>query len=121
MACFGVANLIIAGIQARQFEFGVLRAVGATRWMLGRLVLGEALIIAVVACILGTALGFQGSWAGLKINAVAIGLQLEFRPQWDVVVLGSLLVTAITLGAAMPAIAGLMRMKPRELIAAMKG
>jgi len=121
VACFGVANLIIAGIQARQFEFGVLRAVGATRWMLGRLVLGEALIIAVVACILGTALGFQGSWAGLKINAVAIGLQLEFRPQWDVVVLGSLLVTAITLGAAMPAIAGLMRMKPRELIAAMKG
>lgn len=121
VACFGVANLIIAGIQARQFEFGVLRAVGAQRGLLGRLVMGEALLVALVACILGTAIGLQGSWAGLQINRLAIGLELSFKPQWDAIALGWVLVTAITLAAALPAIWKLLGQSPRQLIAAMKG
>ncbi len=63
VACFGVANLIIAGIQARQFEFGWLRAVGAQRGLLARLVLGEALVIGFAACVLGS------SWAHRRRGA----------------------------------------------------
>ncbi|MBC7833730.1 MAG: hypothetical protein H7Y88_01340, partial [Phycisphaerales bacterium] len=54
VACLGVANLIIAGIQARGFEFGVLRAIGAQRGLIARLVMGEAVLIALSACVLGT-------------------------------------------------------------------
>ncbi|MCA9299185.1 MAG: hypothetical protein KDA28_08975, partial [Phycisphaerales bacterium] len=39
VACFGVANLIIAGIEHRRFSFGVLRAVGGQRALLVRLVI----------------------------------------------------------------------------------
>ncbi|RMH14113.1 MAG: ABC transporter permease, partial [Planctomycetota bacterium] len=42
IACFGVANVVAASIHARRFEFGVLRAVGAQRWLLTRLIIGEA-------------------------------------------------------------------------------
>ena len=64
VACFGVANLIVASVQARTYEFGVLRAIGAQRGLLARLVLAEALIIAITACILGTLMGTQSAWAG---------------------------------------------------------
>lgn len=121
VACLGVANLIIAGIHARQFEFGVLRAIGAQRGLLTRLVLGEAIIIALTACILGTLMGIQSSWAGQRLYEVLLGLVLNVRvPVWPTAV-GWLVLTLITLGAAGPAVWRLSRKQPRELLAAMKG
>lgn len=121
VACFGVANLIIAGIQARQFEFGVLRAIGASRRLLGRLVVGEALIIALTACVLGTIMGTQASWGGQRLYAVVIGLSLNVRLPVAATAFGWGALTLITLGAAWPAVHQLMKRRPRELLAAMKG
>jgi putative ABC transport system permease protein len=121
VACFGVANLIVAGIQARRFEFGVLRAVGAPRGLLGRLVLGEALLIALTACVLGTLMGLQGSWAGLQIYRLMIGLVLNMHVPLDALALGWACVSAITLAAAGPAAWRLVAERPRTLLAAMKG
>ncbi len=121
IACLGVANLIVAGIQARQFEFGVLRAVGGQRGLLGRLVIGEALIIALAACLLGTGLGLTAAWAGTRVSRALIGLVLSVRPSWPAIAAGCALMTAITLGAAVPSVMRLMRRQPRELLAAVKG
>ena len=121
IACLGVANLIVAGIQARQFEFGVLRAVGAQRGLLGRLVLGEALIIALSACVLGCGLGLLAAWAETKVSRALIGIVLTVRPSWPAIAAGCALMTAITLGASMPSVWRLVKRQPRELIAAMKG
>lgn len=121
VACFGVANLIVAGIQARQFEFGVLRAVGAERSLLARLVLAEALVIALTACVLGTLMGIQASWAGQRLYEVMIGLLLRLRPPVLPIAAGWLILIVITLGAAGPAAWALMRRSPRELLAAVKG
>lgn len=121
VACFGVANLIVASIQTRQFEFGVLRALGAQRGLLARLVLGEAVIIALVACVLGTLMGLQGSWAGLQLYRIMIGLVLHMHVPLDAIALGWATVTAITLLAAGPSVWRLVQRKPRELLAAVKG
>ncbi len=121
VACFGVANLIVAGIQARQYEFGVLRAVGAQKGLLGRLVIGEALLIAVTACLLGTALGTQASWAEQRIYEIIIGLVLHVRPPVIPVLAGWAAVTLITLAAAAPAAWRLMGKRPRELLGAVRG
>ncbi len=121
IACFGVANLIVASIQARQFEFGVLRAVGAQRGLLARLVLGEALIIALGACVLGTIMGMQVSWAGQILYQVLLGIDLSLVVPLDATSIGWVTLLVITLGAAVPATLRLMRRKPRELLAAMKG
>lgn len=122
VACLGVANLIVAGIQTRQFEFGVLRAIGAHRGLLARLVLAEALIIAAAACVLGTVMGMQGAWAGQRVNTVLIGIELKrWIPPLDATAGGWIAVTIITLAASGPAVWRLARREPRELLAAMKG
>src|SRR5262249_1981084 len=121
IACFGVANIIVAGIDARQFEFGVLRAVGAQRSLLSRLIAGEALLIALAACILGTCMGLQGSWAGQRLDRMLLGLDLTVRPPLLPVALSWVVVIVLTLAAAMPAILRLARKRPRDLLAATKG
>jgi len=121
VACFGVANLIVAGIQQRQFEFGVLRAIGAQRGVVTRLVLGEAVVIALVACLLGTVMGIQGSWAGQRVYKLLLGLDLKVTLPWAAIAAGWAILTAITLGAAWPAIWRLAKREPRELLGAMKG
>lgn len=121
VACTGVANLIIASVQQRTFEFGVLRALGARRGLLARLVLAEALLIAVAACILGTAMGLQGAWGGQRLSQVIIGLMLRFEPEVLPIALGCVAVVLITVAAAVPSVVRLVQRHPRELLAATKG
>ena len=116
VACFGVANLIAAGIDARRFEFGVLRSIGAQRGMLLRLVVGEALMIAVSACVLGTAMGFQGAYAGRRLYKLLLGVELHSTFPVRGVLLGWVLVTLITVLAAIPAGVLVMRTSPRDLL-----
>jgi putative ABC transport system permease protein len=121
VACLGVANLIVAGIEARRFEFGVLRAVGAQPGLLTRLVLGEAVIIALTACIVGTLMGIQGAWAGQRIYQLLVGVLMQLRVPLGSTLIGWATVFAFTLGAAAPAIIRLNRHSTRELLAATKG
>lgn len=121
VACFGVANLIIASIDARRFELGVLRAVGAQRGLLARLVLGEALLIALTAAFLGTLMGIQGSWAGQRLYGLLLGLSLNLRPPPIPIAIGWAVVILLTLGAAWPAIWRLNQKRPRDLLASARG
>jgi putative ABC transport system permease protein len=121
VACFGVANLVIASIESRRFEFGVLRSVGGSRGLLTRLVVAEAVIVALTAALLGTLLGLQGSLAGQRLYALLLGITLHFRPPGLAIAAGWLVVLVLTLGAAWPAIWRLSRIRPRELLATMKG
>lgn len=121
IAGFGVANLIIAGITARQFEFGVLQAVGASRGLVARLVLGEAIIVAITAALLGTLMGTQGVYAVQRIDELLFGLDLKLRPPPTPILAGWGITLAMTLGAAAPAVWSLTRKKPRELLAAVRG
>lgn len=121
IASFGVANIIIAGVQARAFQFGVLRAVGAHRWLLGRLVIGEALVIALSACLLGTGLGLQAAWGGQNVTSASIGIEFGFRPPVLQVGWAWLAVVGVTLAAAAPTAFALVRRQPRELLGTVKG
>jgi putative ABC transport system permease protein len=121
VACFAVANLIVAAVQTRRYEFGVLRAIGAFRGLLARLILGEALIIGLCACLLGCGMGMQAAWGGQRMYEVVIGLVLALRPPLEAMAVGCGAVLLITLGAAMPSALSLLKRQPRELLGAMKG
>ena len=121
VASLGVANLIVAAIESRRFEFGVLRAVGAYRGTVCRLVLAEAIVVAIAACIVGVAMGIQGSYGGVRLNAVIMGLELFLRPRLVPILSGCAILIALTLLASAPAVVALSRKQPRELLAAMKG
>jgi putative ABC transport system permease protein len=117
ISSFGVANIIIAGISARRYEFGVLRAVGAPRALLTRLVLGEAVLIALAAGVLGTALGITGVACGQHLDKLLFGLELNLRPPPLPIAAGWLAVFIVTLGAALPPVLALSRRNTRELLA----
>ncbi|MBX3388665.1 MAG: ABC transporter permease [Phycisphaeraceae bacterium] len=121
VASLGVANLIVAAIESRRFEFGVLRAVGATRGMICRLVLAEAVVVALAACVIGVCMGIQGSYGGVRLNAAIMGIEIFLRPQPLPILVGCAILIALTLLAATPAVLALGRNQPRELLAAMKG
>jgi putative ABC transport system permease protein len=121
IACFGVGNVVVAGIDARRFEMGVLRAVGAGGDLLARLVVAETLVVILAAGVLGTAMGLQASWAGASLYRLLAGLTLSLRPPAVPIAAGWAIMAALALAAAAPAALSLARRKPRELLAATRG
>tara|TARA_R110002096_G_scaffold173781_7_gene348697 strand:+ start:59937 stop:62648 length:2712 start_codon:yes stop_codon:yes gene_type:complete len=122
VACFGVANLIVAEVSARRYELGVLRAVGASRGQLVRLICGQALIIGITACVLGTLLGLQAAWGGQHVNRVTVGMDLKFMlPPLFPIVVSWLAAIVLTLLAAAPSAIRLNRSSVRELMTSTGG
>lgn len=59
IAALGVANLMGANVASRSRQLAIMRAVGATRWLVLRLVIGEALVLGLVGSGLGLLLGMR--------------------------------------------------------------
>lgn len=79
LAAFNIAHAFSASVRAREKELGVMRAVGASRRALFRLVLVEALVLGVVGGVLGTALALAAS-LGLDLAAVHLVPEFPFKP-----------------------------------------
>ncbi len=78
IASLGVANMVIASVHARRFEFGVLRAIGAGRSQLVRLVLAEVSLIGIVAGVLGAAAGLQFAFMATLVDRLLVGFPTNF-------------------------------------------
>ena len=118
IASFGVANLIVAEIHARRFEYGVLRAIGGQRGLLGRLIAGQTLFVAIIACVTGTALGMQLALQGKIFHVRLVGIEYGWHIPYDVIAWGSSIVIAMALAAAAPATWRLIRRPTTQLLAA---
>ncbi len=62
VAALGVANLMTANVASRARQIAILRAVGATRGLVLRLVVGEALVLGALGSGLGLLLGLHLAW-----------------------------------------------------------
>jgi len=115
-----VANTIAASVRARKWQLGVLRAIGITRSQVVRLVLSEAILIAVVACLLSLAFGLVASWCSVGMSRYS-GMFYSpphLRIPWLALGGGFAAAIALSLAAALgPAIA-LGRNEPLSLLRA---
>lgn len=121
ISSLGVASVVLAGVDARRFEFGVLRAVGASCGLLGRLIVAEVLLLIVTACVLGTTLGLQGSLSAMRLYELLAGIRLRLVPPIDAIAAGWLLLAALTLVVVSPLVVRVTRARARELLASTRG
>lgn len=117
LASLGVGNVVAAGITARGFEFGVLRAVGGLPEVGPRLVLAEIAATAIAAVITGTALGVHLAWIGVLMYEDLAGIDLALTIPVTATSIGAIFVVLSALAASLPASLSLLRKSPRALLA----
>jgi putative ABC transport system permease protein len=101
ISLFGIANSLFLSIHERTREFGLLRAVGATRRQVRRMVRYESAITAAIGGLLGTAVGIL--FAVLITESLDnLGLKLEI-PLGQLVVFMLLAILVGIVGAVLPA------------------
>jgi predicted permease len=117
IACANIANLLVARGLAREQELSVRLALGASRWQVAALLLGESMLLAGA----GAALGFVfAQWSGPLIVQQFVtwreSVVLDVSPDWRVVGFTTLVtvVTAIIAGVA-PAL-GAAALAPYEVL-----
>lgn len=80
VACVNVANLMLSRATARQKEFALRAALGASRWRIVRQLLLESLLLSIA----GGALGFILSIWALHLLLTAIPVDLPFWMNFDI-------------------------------------
>ena len=103
VACANLANLMLARATARQREFALRLALGASRWRLASQSLTESLLLAIVGATLGVALADALSrTVVLFLTTKANGLHLDLGLDWRVLAFtsGLAILTCLICGLA---------------------
>lgn len=98
-ALLGMAAMILSGLNERRREMAILRAVGARPLTIMGLLMLEAVLMALIAVLLGIALLYTGLWALRPYVDTAFGLYLPIEPlssREGIVVIGVILAAALT-------------------------
>jgi putative ABC transport system permease protein len=115
----GVVNALLASVQSRRWEMGVLRSIGFTRGTLVRLVIAEGILIAAIAGIISLAFGILAGWCGAGISRYVSffgGMDLTLTIPWLEVVAGIIAVHLLAALAAFYPAYRIGKPKPLELL-----
>ncbi|MCA1737366.1 MAG: ABC transporter permease [Actinobacteria bacterium] len=77
VSAFGVVNTLSMSVFERTREIGVLRAIGTTRLQVGRLIIDEGVVMSLIGCLLGVAVGSALGYLFVKGSGAA-GFEVAF-------------------------------------------
>ncbi len=96
IAILGIANTLGLSVLERAREYALLRALGLTRRQLRRMLAAEALLLSLVATLLGTSLGVGFAWVGYETFVKRTLADAAMRIPWAA--LGAVIVVAALAG-----------------------
>lgn len=104
IAALGLGNLMAANVASRSREMAILRAIGVTKNQMSLIVIGEALVLALLGSVMGLALGFVLGRTSNIMTELLSGFRPEFAIPWGLVAYGAGLATVLcVLAAVIPA------------------
>jgi putative ABC transport system permease protein len=118
VAALGVTNTVMASIRTRRWQFGILRSIGVTRSQLLRLVLGEAVLLGLVACALGSVAGIVMSYNAEAMVVNLTGYKPPMVIPWNYVCIGGSIVIVVSVLASLWPALWVARAQPLELLQA---
>jgi putative ABC transport system permease protein len=114
IGAIGVMNTMVMSVFERTREIGTLRAVGWSSSRILRMILGESLLLCLVAMVAGSVAGFLAIQGLLLVETISSLLQPEYTV--DVFLRGLVVAVAVAIaGAAYPALRAV-RLTPMEAL-----
>jgi putative ABC transport system permease protein len=114
IGAIGVMNTMVMSVFERTREIGILRAVGWADNRVVRLIVGESLVLCIVAAAVGSIMGVAASRLVLLIPAVESLIEPAYDPQVFLRGFGVAVVVAL-IGAIYPAIRAI-RLQPMDAL-----
>ena len=109
----GIMNIMLVTVTERTREIGIRKAIGASRGV----ILQQFLLESVVLCMLGCAIGIFLSWGTLRIISVVVAsLDLTFKMNGAVVLIGVLFCFIIGVGFGLYPANKAAKMKPIDAL-----
>jgi ABC-type lipoprotein release transport system permease subunit len=102
VAAIGIGNLMMVSVHLRSRDIAVLRAVGAHRSQIIRLVLAEAITLGLLGSVIGLSLGFHEAYSVNRIATSLIDVTLDFIVPVGTVGLSVALTVGVCLVAGIP-------------------
>lgn len=100
MAAAGVVNTLTTTVLDQRRELGLLRAVGMQRHQVSRLVMAQALVLALVAIVAGVPAGLGIAYLMNVTTPALLGQSVPFRVVWWLPAVASLVVLVLSLLSA---------------------
>ncbi len=100
IAILGIVNTLLISVSERRREIGIVRAIGGLRSQIRKLVLLEAVAVAVVGVFVGSVAGVLNTlFMSHTVSVVLAGYSVPFYFPWEFVLLSLPVVTAVSLAA----------------------
>jgi putative ABC transport system permease protein len=100
IAILGIVNTLLISVSERRREIGIVRAIGGLRSQIRKLVLLEAVAVAIVGVIVGSLAGMLNTvFMSHTVSIVLAGYSVPFYFPWEFVLLSVPVVTAVSLVA----------------------
>ncbi len=114
VACANIATLLLARALARQGEFSVRLALGASRWRLARLLFAESFVLATTGAALG--LVFARWSSAVLVRQLGSTVSLDLALDWRVLAFTAALTCLCAISAGVAPMVGVKAVAPGEAL-----